>query len=171
MKILIIFLCLIIPVIDIIGNKQIDVEVLELNHIYDSDWNYLIDQLVFWKFYEDEYVPVMFISLGNARNNDWNARQAANAQGLAYVPKFNWPYEIKNNPHSYVVISIDNIGTKIPVRINYKIFRETHSNFDTELQGKYYLEDKYKETEPEKWERIRKHFLFNRDWTLWSDKK
>ena len=171
MTALILLLFLILPNIDIAGNKQLDVEVLELNHIYDSDWNYLIDQLVFWKIYEDEHVPVMFISLGNARNNDWNARQAANAQGLAYVPKFNWPYEIKKNQHSSVVISIDHAGTKIPVRINYKIFRETHSNFDTELQGKYYLEDKYKETEPEKWERIRKHFLFNRDWTLWSDKK
>ena len=34
-----------------------------------------------------------------------------------------------------------------------------------------YNEYKDKEIEPEKWERIRKHFLFNRDWTLWSDKK
>ena len=87
MTALILLLFLILPNIDIAGNKQLDVEVLELNHIYDSDWNYLIDQLVFWKIYEDEHVPVMFISLGNARNNDWNARQAANAQGLAYVPK------------------------------------------------------------------------------------
>lgn len=163
---LILILLSVIPANDIAGNKQLDVDRLELNHMHDSDWNYQTDQLIFWKIYEDEFIPIMYITLTDARENDWNVRAAMNAQGLAYIPKFNWPYEINKRPNSSIVVAVEHIGFKIPVKINYKVFTETFSNFDTEVYGKNYLEYQYKEKDPNKWERIKKHILFSRGWLI-----
>lgn len=163
---LILLLLSIVPPNDIAGNKQLDIDKLELNHMHDSDWNYQLDQLIFWKIYEDEFIPIMYLSLLNTRNTDWNVRAAMNAQGLAYVPKFNWPYEIDKRPNSSITVAVECIGHTIPLRVNYKIFVETFSNFDTEVYGKTILEKRYKETDPKKYERINKHILFKKDWIL-----
>lgn len=163
---LILLLFSIIPANDIAGNKQLDIDKLELNHIYEESGNFQSDQLIFWKIYEDEFVPIMFLSLTHARDNDWNVRAAVNAQGFAYVPKFNWPYEFDKRPNSSITLPIHHLGYTIPVKINYKIFAETHTDFDNEIDGKNYLEEQYKTKDPEKWERIKKHLLINKDWVL-----
>lgn len=131
----------ILPTGDIAGNKQLDIDRLELNHVHDSDWNFQFDQLVLWKFYEDEFIPIMSI-------------------GLPYSKETN---SISKKSKS-ITIAIGHIGWKIPIKINYKMFSETFTNYDVELVERAYLERIYTEKDPAKWVRIKKHILYNKDW-------
>lgn len=135
-----IFLCLIISQPFNIPAKTIEIDELELNHLYDDEGDIVFDQFIYWNYYHEYKYPI-YSYIIKWREIDgikkWNFKQ----QNKRYCPDFTFKIPIKKDAHS-VILPYEYHGVKTPIQIIFKSFKETHTQYDPEREVRNMLDYK-----------------------------
>ena len=124
--------------------RELRIDTLELNHLYDEDADINYDQLILWKrFAQSDDVYPYYSMMLDWRGINWEKRVNAKQIGKRYCPPFVYKIPIGKNS---VVIPFNSYNVdNVLVRIRFKSFVETHTQHDPEREAKNKLDCLFEE--------------------------
>ena len=119
--------------------RELYIDTLELNHLYDEDGDINSDQFILWKRFaqSDDAYPYYSMML-SWRGINWETKAKYKQMGKRYCPPFVYKIPIGKNS---IVIPFNNYNVHdVLVRIRFKAFIETHTQYDPEQEAKNKLD-------------------------------